>query len=235
MTPVKTPQGYYAFVRPNTSDEKTFKEIFVKENYKAKKIGFTVEQGETWLDLGANCGHFALYAMEKGAKVYCVDADPQNETMIKAISTHKNFLGYEIKAIVEDSFEKEYVSFFQKQDGMSWKSSLYRVPKSKIIKIKTLKLTELIANFEGELCLKMDIEGAEIKILQEIKDFSKIKKLAFEWSFDKEPRMSHWKKIIKKMQSNFPLVWSQNINQLETTKELWEGHANQYDMVFCRK
>lgn len=233
MKKVKTPQGYYCYMRTGFSDEKVFKEIFLDKIYCKKSIGFDVLQGETWIDLGANCGYFSQFALEIGANVFALDADFENEIIIQKLKSYENFIGYEMAAVVPDSYKQDFVSFYKRKDKMTWKSSLFRTANAEKVKVKTIRMSDLLKKFEVEICLKADIEGAEIPILKEMKDFSKIKKMAFEWSFDKEPRVSVLKTVIEKLKSNFKTVYCPQ--KLDGIHQTWQGKANQFALIYCIK
>lgn len=59
--------GVLAWHRPGTRDERYLSEVIVKRAYARPKLGFDVEPGEKWLDLGAGIGEFGLYALSRGA------------------------------------------------------------------------------------------------------------------------------------------------------------------------
>lgn len=68
--------GVTAHYRPGTSDEAVMREVLVHKSYQKKSRGFDVEQGEEWLDLGANVGAFALYCRSRGALAVCYEPMP---------------------------------------------------------------------------------------------------------------------------------------------------------------
>lgn len=232
MMLVDTPLGFKCWMRKGTSDEKVFKEIFETKIYKKKMIGFDVEEGEEWLDLGANCGYFSQYALEKGASVLAVDADPENKAIIERLKIYTKFKGLVQAAVVNDSYQKQKVQFFKRTDGMTWKSSLFKVANSKKVVVDAVKFSSLV---KDGISVKMDIEGAEIPILKEFKDWSKIKKMVFEWSFDKEPRMIELKKVIDELKLNFRTVHCVHEKDLKGLHQTWQGGPNQFELVYCIK
>ena len=66
------------YVRPGTTDDKVIDEVLKQNVYEKKKIGFSIEAGERWLDLGANIGTFSLLALSRGAEVYACEPEPDN-------------------------------------------------------------------------------------------------------------------------------------------------------------
>lgn len=232
MNQVLTPQGFQCWMRKNTSDEKVFKEIFEDKIYEKKKLGFGVEAGEHWIDCGANCGYFSQWALEKGATVLAVDADYENAPIIEKLHSYENFGGLIKRAIVPDNYPNQTVSFFKRMDGNTWKSSLWRVAKSKKVTVNVIKFSSLL---KSKCCVKMDIEGAEIPILQTHKDWSNVEKLVFEWSFDKEPRLKKLGEVIKELKKSFRTVYCPQQSAVDGVEQLWRGAANQFALVYCIK
>lgn len=224
--------GFKCYYRQGFSDEKVFKEIFQEKIYSKKKIGFEVESGETWLDLGANCGYFSQLALESGASVLAVDADIQNKMILEKLNTYDNYKGVLLAAVVPDDYAGDFVKFYQRRDKMTWKSSLFKVAKSVPVKIEAIKFSDLLSKFDGDICIKMDIEGAEIEILKKSPDFSRVKKMVFEWSFDKEPRMIELKKVLEGLKKQFKTVYCP-INFEKNIYQNWRGAANQFTLVYC--
>lgn len=217
------------YARDGYSDIKVVKEIFETKIYYKKKIGFDVESGETWIDMGANAGYFGAYCQFKGAKPICVEADPQNHDILEKNLCHGDYQLIK-KAVIPDNANFSHVTFFQRQDGMSWKSSLFKVAKSKKIKVPTVKFQELLTQ---DCCVKMDIEGIEMEILENCEDFSKINKMAFEWSFDKDMKINRLRKVIDKLEKSFKTVFCPQT--LPRDHQLWPGKANAYALVYCKR
>jgi FkbM family methyltransferase len=63
------------YFRPGTTDENVLKEVIDKHCYRRVKDGFDVLKGESWLDLGANIGAFAVYCELRGANATCFEPD----------------------------------------------------------------------------------------------------------------------------------------------------------------
>jgi FkbM family methyltransferase len=63
------------FFRPGTGDEKVLQEVLYGRSYRKQSVGFDVEPGEKWLDLGANIGAFSLYCKSRGAVADCFEPD----------------------------------------------------------------------------------------------------------------------------------------------------------------
>ena len=68
--------GLSAYYRQGSTDELVLHEVLDNRIYRRAKMGFDVESGENWLDLGANIGAFALYCKLRGATAECYEPDP---------------------------------------------------------------------------------------------------------------------------------------------------------------
>jgi FkbM family methyltransferase len=191
----KTIKGINFFYRENTSDLKTFNEVIGNDVYQKK--GMKIESGETWIDCGGNVGAFALLACSLGANVIVYEPDPYNCKMIEKNLKLNNFTAI-VKnvALVHDDTKR--ANLYVGNNGNVWRNSLY----------KNWNGTGLIVdcvNFDKELndgvCIKIDIEGAEMPILENTK--RKFKKMVFEWSFDIDPSLPRFWKIIEKLDKNY--------------------------------
>lgn len=69
--------GVPVHYRPGTSDERVLREVVEQRAYRRPKIGFDIEAGERWLDLGANIGSFAIYCRLRGASAICYEPEPE--------------------------------------------------------------------------------------------------------------------------------------------------------------
>ena len=79
----------------------------------------------------------------------------------------------------------------------------------------------------------MDIEGAEIEILEKIplKVLKPIKKLVFEYSFDFDKSIPRFLKIIEKLRKHFKVVSYSKVKDNELEYSYFPPCVN----VFCKK
>jgi hypothetical protein len=72
------------FIRKGTTDEKVIIEVFKTNVYEKPKVGFYIEAGDRWLDLGGNIGTFSMLALARnGAKVVTYEPEPENMSLLK--------------------------------------------------------------------------------------------------------------------------------------------------------
>lgn len=187
--------GIKFFYRDGFSDLKTFEEVIERKTYLKK--GMTIEEGESWMDCGGNVGAFALLACSKGANVTVYEPDPFNCKMIEK-NLKLNGFDAEIKqaALVHD--DREDITLFIGNNNNVWRNSIVKKWNNKGIKVQCLNFDEEAEKFD---CCKMDIEGAEMLILENTeKVFSK---LVYEWSFDIDPSLPRFWSVIESQMSKY--------------------------------
>jgi len=197
--------GLKFYYRPNTSDIKTIIEVVERDVYQKKY--FQIKANEHWIDLGGNIGAFTLLALSKGATVDVYEADNEHCELIK-MNLDLNRLKANIinKAVVHDD-TKEITLYIQK-NGNTWRNSIIKNWRGGKKTVECININEVLK--EGDCC-KMDIEGAEMLILENIK--MKLNKLVFEWSFDVDENIDRYRNVVKKMELLFTKVHAGVINE----------------------
>lgn len=174
--------------REGFSDIKTFNEVLGNKVYLKK--GMTIQRGERWMDCGGNVGAFTLLACSKGADVVVYEPDPFNCEMIEK-NLKLNGFKAEVKqyALVHND-TKEAILFIG-NDNSVWRNSLVKKWNNKGIKVPCINFDKEAESFT---CCKMDIEGAEMPILENTaKVFDK---MVYEWSFDIDKNLNRFRKVI---------------------------------------
>lgn len=192
------------FYRPDTSDLKAITEVVDKHGYERRD--FKIEPGEHWLDLGANVGAFTVYAAMKGAQVTAFEPDPDNyELLVK----NANWNGANAFLINSGIWSKAGKMPFHRNSakGNHWRNSLLKEWKGG----ETIEVTlSDIKNYiEPDICLKIDIEGAEQVILDELIQTELIllvRKFALEWSFDILPSIPDFTRMVAKLAETHQLL-----------------------------
>lgn len=192
-------------VRQNTADEKAILEVWKKNSYQRKS--FRVCAGDRWIDLGANIGAFSVYAARRGCQVRSYEAEPENARRC-ALNMTENAASPEVynAAIVPNSFPNANITLYVRTEPMSLRRhSIYDPlrPAGTIsvpaIRFNDLPLTENDA-------VKMNIEGAEIELLEGDLAWGSVRKFVFEYSFDKDPSIERFKNILARLRKTFSLV-----------------------------
>lgn len=181
-------KGIKFYHREGMSDLKTFEEVLNKETYLKK--GMTIQKYENWMDCGGNVGAFTLLACSKGAKVTVYEPDPFNCEMIKKNLELNGFTATIKQAALVHNDTKEIILFIG-NNGNVWRNSIVKKWNNKGIKVPCLNFENEAKNFD---CCKMDIEGAEMLILENTNKV--FKKLVYEWSFDIDGSLNRFRKVI---------------------------------------
>lgn len=187
--------GIKFYHREGFSDLKTFKEVIGNKVYEKK--GMTIEQNEKWMDCGGNVGAFTLLSCSKGAEVTVYEPDPYNCEMIEKNLKLNGFKANIKEVALVHNDVKELILFIGNNNNV-WRNSIVKKWNNKGIKVKCINFDEEAKSFD---CCKMDIEGAEMLILENTKKV--FSKLVYEWSFDIDDNLSRFWNIIEKQKNQY--------------------------------
>jgi len=207
--------GIKFYHRENTSDLKTFEEVIGKDVYQKK--GMKILAGEHWIDCGGNVGAFTLLACSKGAKVTVYEPDPYNCEMIEKNLKLNGFKADIVCAgLVHNQTKK--ANLYVGNNGNVWRNSMFKNWNGKGLKVDCVNFDEVVSD---GVCVKMDIEGAEMLILENTKRV--FKKMVFEWSFDIDPSLPRFWNIIEKLNKNYKLGSIGNTAKFESRDyDVWQ-------------
>lgn len=203
--------GLKFYYRPNTSDIKTIMEVVERDVYQKKY--FQIEAGEHWIDLGGNIGAFSLLALSKGASVDVYEADNEHCELIK-MNLELNGLNANVinKAVVHDSTKEIYLNI--QKNGNTWRNSIVKNWNGGKKKVDCINIEDVLNN---DVCCKMDIEGSEMLILENLKSMPK--KMVYEWSFDIDDNIDRYRNVLKKMIDNYENV---KHNSIKDEHKIWQ-------------
>lgn len=192
-------KGQEIYIRPNTTDLNVAKEVF-NNSYQNLKIGFTINKGENWLDLGANIGAFGLYVLNKGGEINCFEPEEDNFNVLKANIGGRGLL---VRSAVSAS-KFDNLEFYRPiKPGQD--SRITTIPNSRMEKIgecPNVYIGSIKAKFDG---VKMDIEGSEFDIIDQDL-IPKCNKLVLEYHFGKDRSIENFKRRIKILQKRFRTI-----------------------------
>lgn len=181
-------------IRDGTSDFKAIKEVVIDKSYRKK--GFQPETGEQWIDIGANCGAFSVWAASLGANVIALEPDPDNAAMAD-LNAQLNGFSRKIKTIHSGATEKDVqlsVALHRNTaNGNLWRNSIYK--KWRGGESVVVNLIPIGTFWNENNCIKLDAEGVEMPILEKYAK-TKVKKLVFEWSFDIDSSLIRFESVI---------------------------------------
>lgn len=203
--------GLKFYYRPNTSDIKSIMEVVERDVYQKKY--FQIEKGEHWIDFGGNIGAFTLLALYKGATVDVYEADNDHCELIK-MNLELNGLNANVinKAVVHDETKQVYLNI--QKNGNTWRNSIIRNWNGGKKKVDCINIESVLNN---NVCCKMDIEGAEMLILENLKTMPK--KMVYEWSFDIDDNIDRYRNVLKKMIDNYKNV---KHNSIKDEHKIWQ-------------
>lgn len=216
-------------VRPGTSDIKAVEEVWKKNSYQRK--AFQIGGGAKWLDLGANVGAFSVYAGAMGNEVMSFEAEPENA---KRVVTNMTMNGLQAKvrhaAIVDDRYDKDHITFYVSSRPMALRRHSVYEPKKDFTKIQVPVVRWSQLPFDQYPNVKMNIEGCEIALLEHAEHFKGLQKLVFEYSWDKDPSIPRFNRIIEKLQRHFKEV---TYNKRIPPGDVWPYYPPNI-FVYCR-
>lgn len=221
--------GIRVDVRNKTSDEKAFQEVVVKQAYKRKY--FKPEPEDHWLDLGANIGAFSCWVLATGAKCISIEAEEENASLAEH-NLRLNGHSAKVKqmAVTHDMDEREFAPFYlSNTEYAQWRHSLSNINgnRKNARNVKLVRFSELLEPAIN--AVKMDIEGAEIEILERVMDFRNVRKLVFEYHFDVDDRVVRYNAILARLGGFF-----QNIRAARIKPEIERyTHFPQAKIVFA--
>lgn len=157
----------------------------------------TIKPNERWMDCGGNVGAFTLLACSKGAEVTVYEPDPFNCQMIQENLKLNGFKANIKEAALVHNDVKELILFIGNNNNV-WRNSIVKKWNNKGIKVACLNFDDEAMNFD---CCKMDIEGAEMLILENSKKI--FSKLVFEWSFDIDNSLNRFRNCIDELNKKY--------------------------------
>ena len=220
------------YIREDTTDIKVIDEVLKRNLY--EKQGLVIDGTDRWLDLGGNIGTFALLAMSRGAYVSTYEPEITNVNLL-ALNMRSNFPDKPInihQSTVSTSHEEFTNLYLCKSNHNKYRHTIVPVRGRRAVKVPNVHIKDVLST-DRYNAIKMDIEGAEIPILELLTpaDYANfgIKKLVFEYSFDVDKSIPRFMNIINTLKQYF--------NQVIFTKvkpdEAEYSHYPAMTIVYC--
>jgi FkbM family methyltransferase len=223
-------KGLSFSIRPDTTDIKVIDEVIKRNVYEHKKFGFLIADAPVWLDLGGNIGTFTCLAASKGLQVFTFEPEPDNYTLL-----HENLKNNRLTANV---FKEGVVAgpdgsldlYLCKGDYNKYRHTIFKIRGREKITIQVRNFKKLMNEVKPN-GIKIDIEGAEIELLESIKIWPKfVTHIVFEYSFDIDPSIKRFKNIVDSLATQF----SVHHRKVDFTAEKWNFYP-QAILVYCKK
>lgn len=206
--------GFRWYVREGTSDASELDEVVTRRAYFTRR--FKPEPGERWLDAGASIGTFTVLAAAAGADVVAYEPWPEAADLARR-NLRLNGVAARVreKAVAaEGGVARLGVS------RSEWRHSLVKAG-AEGVAVPVVAFAAAIADRDAA---KLDIEGAEVELLQRVPDFGSLRKLVFEWHFDVERDTNVYLAVLDRLRDHFPEVHGRKV-QPDTSYDFFPPSA----------
>jgi FkbM family methyltransferase len=221
--------------RPGTSDEGCIKEVIERRCYARRRAGFDVMPGERWLDLGANIGAFAAYAVLRGAvEVDCYEPEPECfEILTKNAAALSKYAKVNLHNVAITNRKEPRLAF---KKGRS-PTDHYRAT---IMTENRLPELGALENRHGAFLkklrydgVKMDIEGSEFGLIDDDL-LPRAGKLVMEYHYGRDRKnLTNLAERLARLERRFTSVWVPGFVQRDLDAGV-EEYSGMFDsMIFC--
>ena len=217
-------------IRENTTDQKVIQEVIKRNVYERKKMNFFIKDSPVWLDLGGNIGTFTCLAASKGCTVITFEPEPDNFRLLNENIKTNNLSAtvYQEGVVAGDSGSLDL--YICKGDYNKYRHTIHKVRGRQTITIQVRNFKSILEEYKPT-GVKIDIEGAEIEILESMKEWpNHVSHIVFEYSFDVDKSIPRFKKIIDSLSQQFEVFY----NKFDETKEKWEFYPFAI-IVYCKR
>jgi FkbM family methyltransferase len=140
---------------------------------------------------------------------------------------------YKILPVAVTTGRDNYIELFLcKGTYNKYRHTIYKKRGRTSILVKQVHIRDILGIYKPD-CIKMDIEGAEIDILETLTsaDYQHygIRKMVFEYSFDIDSSIPRFLAIVNKLRQYFNIVHYTKVNE----NELEYKHFPAATMVYC--
>jgi len=169
-------------VRKDTLDEIVVRQVWEKDFYLDN--GYSINFGDTVIDIGAHIGTFAVLARSYGANITAYEPEPDNFKMLKGNLKLNNIRAKISKKAVSNTDKDDKLWIDNKNVGGH---SFIKGSKKDFIDVKCISLKTILDSIKKCDLLKLDCEGSEYEILIN-SDLSKVSKISMEYHGKKEAK-----------------------------------------------
>lgn len=225
------------FIRPDTTDAQVVDELVNRKCYEHLRFKFRICKDDVWLDLGANIGVFTCLVLMRGGRCIAYEPEPTNFTLLQMNTelynkTHPDNKGYLlIKKGVHLFNGKSQLYLTKNNKRNKYRHTVIHKKSRVAIDIQVQKMERILKLHKDIDCIKMDIEGIEIELLENFTQWGSIKKLVFEYSFDVDKSIPRFLKIIDLLQVHFSRIHYTKVKK----DELIYNYFPAQTIVFCLK
>lgn len=167
------------------ADKSVVGEIFKYREYRAAE-DIIKEAKDVIIDIGAHAGFFVLYCRALNPEIKILAVEPEREN-VKQLGKHLQENNIENVELVEAAVAGEAGerNLFTSVDSHNHRLNLIKedLKRGPSIKVKAVTLSDLIQPFEFIDLIKMDIEGGEYEVFDNLSEeaFAKVKNIILEY------------------------------------------------------
>lgn len=224
---LKKARGLELRCREGTTDESAFKRCIEQRCWFKVKSGFIPQPGERWLELGANIGAFTAMACSQGAHVTAYEPMPENAALWRENVNRNGFANRSALVNAAVTWDGLAVPFhIPSSERNHYRCSIFPRRDWKQVRVSFVRFDSIdLCKFDG---IKMDMEGAEIEILEKIVTWGNVRKLAFAYHFCNEPVVARYDAICQKLRATF------NVDCRHVKGPIFKGFPDDRH-VFCTR
>lgn len=196
--------------RFKTTDEKVIKEVINNHCYFNNDVQPSID--DYWLDLGGNIGCFFIPIFDKIK--CCISLEPEYENFnIMKLNIKNNNINNVLPLNIACTYSgTESLLYLCKNPNNKYRHSVIKIKNRDTIPIKSICFLELLEQYPEINCIKMDIEGAEMEILEKYNEWNRFNKICFEWDFDRDKSIKRFYNVIDKLSNEF-IIYHQKIDR----------------------
>lgn len=228
--------GQRVLCRPGTSDEIVATDNLQRRSY--ERHGVTMNGN--WLDIGAYIGTFALAVLSSGGEVICYEPFPQSAELARRNLALNGWEAHVVEAAVlgrgaVDEAGAVPLTINDYRGNFAANSVLRQWKRDRpVIMVPVVDFDDVVddarVHWREGLRVKMDIEGAELKILDNWGPRYPVDQLTFEYHFAVDPSIERARRRFRNLEDAGLQV--RLSHKLPDTEE-WQGKRSQTLQAWC--
>jgi len=164
--------------RARSNVRKIIKSIYFEKSYVITKVAeqYIYDGKVVMIDIGANIGISSLYFAKKYPlmEIVCIEASPKNFVLLRKNVKSNNLKRIKTIQGFASNLSGQQIDFFHNvlspggSAGVGYKN--FPSTPIELYSVKSIKISDLILDSKNFFVLKVDIEGAEYKVLKDLAD-----------------------------------------------------------------
>lgn len=201
---------YKQTIEHRPCDSSILREVYYGNQYHRGGLGFGIERGDHWIDIGAHIGCFSKKVLDNGGTVSSYEPDPESYLyLVRNVgqsNAHNVSVGLSSGKVTLLHGSKPYFNKISQEPGTT----------------EQLAFSDLIS--PGS-CVKMDIEGSEMEILDHC-DFGGIRKMVLAYHVNVDSSRTNFLRRMNRLREWF------TVHHQEVKGEIMKFFPNEI-IVYC--